>query len=186
MPPPGVVHHTWPFVVAELDEQCAAFLVEHERADRDPFDGLEPVPERAEPAQPLGVRNCGVRGRGRREDEEADVADRSLLRPVVGAGAERSAVGLLADERDRSRAELEGDAPEAVGRVREVGATQVARPGGRAGGRVRRADAVVEQLELLARLEQPRREPGVVEKTPEVVARVGEVRLWPLPRPDPG
>ena len=96
---------------------------------------------------------------------------------MVCARAERPAVGLLADERDRSGAELEGDAPEPVGRIREVGTTQVARPGGRAGGRVRRADAVVEQLELLARLEQPRREPRVVEQAPEIVARVGEVSV---------
>jgi hypothetical protein len=34
---------------------------------------------------------------------------------------------------------------------------------------------VVEELELLARLEKPRREPGIVEQAPEVVARIGEV-----------
>ena len=45
------------------------------------------------------------------------------------------------------------------------------------GGGVRRADAVVEQLELLLRLEQPRRQAGVVEQAPEVVARVGEVSV---------
>jgi hypothetical protein len=72
---------------------------------------------------------------------------------------------------------LERDEREAVGRAREVGAAQVARPRRRADGGVRGADAVVEQLELLARLEQPRGQPGVVEEAPEVVARVGEVRM---------
>jgi hypothetical protein len=36
---------------------------------------------------------------------------------------------------------------------------------------------VVEQRELLARLEQPRGQPDIVEEAPEIVARVGEVRV---------
>src|SRR5205814_7538281 len=43
--------------------------------------------------------------------------------------------------------------------------------------RVRRADAFLQQLELLGRLVQARGEAGRVEEAPEVVARVGEVRL---------
>src|SRR5262249_21793321 len=36
--------------------------------------------------------------------------------------------------------------------------------------------AVAQELELLLRIEQPRRQPRVVEEPPEVVARVGKVR----------
>src|SRR5262245_49401547 len=107
-------------VVAELDEQRALILVEDECADRGSVDRLEPVLERAEPLESLGVGNRGVRGRSRREDEQSDVAESSLLRAVVRALAERAAVGLLADERDRTRPELEGDAPEPFGRIGEV------------------------------------------------------------------
>ena len=94
---------------------------------------------------------------------------------MLGACAERAAVRLLADERDRARPELEGDAPQVVFGAGEVDAAEVARPWCRAGGCVRDADAELEQLELLSWLEQPRREPGVVEQSPEVVARVREV-----------
>src|SRR5207302_1584256 len=38
------------------------------------------------------------------------------------------------------------------------------------------ADAELEQGKLLLRIEQPRREAGVVQQAPEVVARVREVR----------
>ena len=143
------------FVVAELDEERALVLVEDERADRAPVDGLERVGEGAEPVEPLGDKGP-LRSRVRsRKNEEADVADRSLLRAVLGACAERAAVRLLADECDGARPELEGDAPQVVFGVGEVGAAEVARPWCRAGGCVRRADAEVEQLELLSWLEQP-------------------------------
>ncbi len=48
-------------VVAELDEQRSPLLVDDERPRRDSVDGLEPGPERREPAQALVVRNGGVR-----------------------------------------------------------------------------------------------------------------------------
>jgi len=133
-------------LVLELDEQSTLLLVEYERADRDPLDGLEPFLQGTEPPETRGVRDRSVRGGGRREDEETGVAERSILRPVVGALAERAAVGLLADECDPAWPELAGDVAEAVGGAREVGAAQVARPWRRAGGRVGRADAVLEEL----------------------------------------
>ena len=49
-------------VVAELDEERAPVFVEDERADSAPVDGLEPVGEGAEPAQPLGIGDGCVRG----------------------------------------------------------------------------------------------------------------------------
>ena len=162
--------------VAELDEESSSVLVEDERARRLPVDGVEPPLERAEPLEPLGVGNGGVRGRGRGEDEEADVADRPLLGTELGTDAKDAAVGLLADERDRSRAQLERDSLEPLGRAREVGPAEIARTGGRASGGVRQPDPEAESLELLARLERSRCEAGVVEQPPEIVARVREMR----------
>ena len=46
----------------------------------------------AEPAQPLGVRDGCVRGRGRREDEESGRAERTLLQAEIG-------LALLRDEK---------------------------------------------------------------------------------------
>ena len=74
-----------------------------------------------------------------------------------------------------ARAELARDALEPVCRTGEVGAAQVAGPRRRAWRGVRDADAEAKKLELLGRLEQPRREPAVVEQPPEVVPRVREV-----------
>src|SRR5207302_3169527 len=136
----------------------------------------EPITERAEPVQPLGVRDRRIRGRGRREHEEPDVVDRPLLRPELRALAERTAVGLLADERDRPRPELEPEGLEPLGRALEVAAAKISRSRRRAQSRVRDPVAVVEELELLLRRELSRREPGVVEQAPEVVARIREVR----------
>ena len=96
--------------------------------------------------------------------------------PSVGPLAERAAVRLLADERDRQRRELAGDALQALGRAGEVGAPQVARARRRAERRVRDAVAERGQLELLLRREQTRGQAGVVEQAPEVVARIREVR----------
>jgi hypothetical protein len=125
--------------------------------------------------QPLGPRHGRVRGRGRREHEERRLAEAALLRPEIGALAEGAAVGLLADEADRPRPQLERDPLEPLGRAREVAAAQVAGARRRPVRRVRDADPELEQLELLARVEEPRREAGRVEEAPEVVARVGEV-----------
>src|SRR4029079_19370418 len=49
--------------------------------------------------------------------------------------------------------------------------------GGGAVGRIRRADSEAERFELLARVELPGSEAGLVQQAPEVVARIGEVRL---------
>lgn len=114
------------------------------------------------------------------------------LRPL----AEGSAVGLLADEADRLRPQLESDLLEPLRRAGEVALAEIAGAGRRSVGRVRDPDPELEQLELLARLVEPRREPGGVQQPPEVVARVGEVgargggdtaRVDPAEdRPEPG
>jgi len=67
---------------------------------------------------------------------------------------------------------LPGDSREAVGRVCEVGAAEVAGARGGAEGRVREAEPVPRQIELLGGREQTWREPRVVEEAPEVVARI--------------
>ena len=94
--------------------------------------------------------------------------------PSSGRSPNDAAVGLLADERDRARPQLAGEPlePPAV----EVAAAEVARARRRPVGGVRHAVAELEQLELLRRLVEPRREARVVEQPPEVVARVREVR----------
>jgi hypothetical protein len=48
------------------------------------------------------------------------------LRAKLGALAERAAVGLLPDEADRARAQLERDPLQALGRALEVAAAEVA------------------------------------------------------------
>src|SRR5205823_8743733 len=95
----------------------------------------------------------------------------AMLRPL----AERSSVGLLADERDRPGGELEREPLEPIGRTREVGATKVAGPARRPRGGVGQADPVVERLELLVRTQEPGREAGGVEQPPEVVPRIREM-----------
>jgi hypothetical protein len=62
---------------------------------------------------------------------------RAELRPL----AERAAVGLLPDEADRLRAQLERDPLQALGRALEVAAAEVARAGRRPEGGVRDAEA---------------------------------------------
>jgi hypothetical protein len=100
----------------------------------------------------------------------------ALLQPELRPLPERAAVGLLADEPDRARAQLVGDPLQSRGRAGEVAAAEVARAARRAQGRVGDAVAELQQLELLGGLELPGREAGLVQQPPEVVARVGEVR----------
>ena len=95
------------------------------------------------------------------------------LRPLV----ERAAVGLLADEADPTRVQLLCDPLEALRSAREVRAPQIARPGGRAVGGVRDADAVLQQLELLRGIVEPGREVRRMQQPPKVVARIREMRL---------
>src|SRR5439155_26154624 len=104
------------------------------------------------------------------------LAESALLRPELRALAERAAVGLLAHERDPPRLELVRDPLESRGRAGEIGLPQIARAGRRAAGCIRDADSVVEELELLRRLEQARRQSCRVQEPPEVVARIREVR----------
>ena len=78
------------------------------------------------------------------------VAERPLLHAELGPLAERAAVRLLADEREPPRLELARDPLEPLGRAGEVAAAQVARAGRRSVRRVRDADALAQELELLA------------------------------------
>src|SRR5258708_451423 len=95
---------------------------------------------------------------------------------MFGPLVESTPVRLLADERDRERAKLLGDPLEPRAGAREVLLAQIPRPRSRAPGRVRQPVAVAEELMLLRRRELSRREAGVVQQAPEVVARVGEMR----------
>ena len=97
------------------------------------------------------------------------------MRAELGALAERAAVGLLADEADRPRLQLERDPLQPLGRAREVGAPEVAGAGGRPVRGVGDAEPELQQLELLARLVEARREARGVQEPPEVVARIREV-----------
>ena len=106
--------------------------------------------------------------------KSAGRAERAPLRAELGPLVEETAVRLLADERDRA-----GSSSTATRSSRsaiEVAASQVARAGCRPRRRVRDAEAELEQRELLLRVEEARREAGVVQQPPEVVARVREVR----------
>jgi hypothetical protein len=160
--------------VDELDEQDTLPPVEDDCAHGRPVDRLEPVPERLEPPQTLGVRNGSVRRRGRGQDEEADVAERALLRAELRTFAEDSAKRLLPDERDRTRLELARHPLQS--RPVEVCAAEVAGARRRPCRGVRQTDPLLQNLELLARLVEPRGQAGRREQPPEVVARVGEVR----------
>ena len=137
----------------------------------------ERVEEGLKPAQPLVPRHGRVGGRGRGKHEERRLAEAALLQPELRPLAERAAVRLLADEADRARLQLERDPLQPLGRAGEVGLAQVARARRRAVGGVGDADPELEQLELLARVVEPRREARRVQQPPEVVARVGEVRV---------
>ena len=102
------------------------------------------------------------------------------MHPVLYAelrpDAEGAAVRLLADEGEPHRPQLARDALEPLGGSGEVGAAQVARAGSRAVGGVRDADPFLEEGELLGGLVEAGRQLRRMEKPPEVVARVGEVR----------
>src|SRR5262249_5687206 len=155
-------------------QQDAVALVDDQRTHGRPLDGLaaDPLFQLDEPAQPLAVRDGGVRWRGRGHDEQPGVDERALLRAELGPLAERDVIGLLADEGYVLRAEAACDTLEAGGRAVEAGPAQVARALRRPEGRVRQADAVPRRLELLLRVEQTGRESGVVEQPPEVVPRI--------------
>ncbi len=173
-PPPGVAHQALVADrVLEAEEEHAVVGVDDERAHSGTRHRLEPVVERAEPEEPLAEGDGSVRGRGRGEDEERGLHERAQLRPELGPLAEGAAVGLLADEGERERPQLAREPGEPAGV--EVAAVQVAGAGRRAVGGVRDAVAELEELELRRRVDQPRREAGVVQQPPEVVARIGEV-----------
>ena len=63
--------------------------------------------QRTEPAQALGVRHGRVRGRGRRQHVERRSGRACATAGRAPAARRRAAVGLLADERDRDRVELD-------------------------------------------------------------------------------
>ena len=100
---------------------------------------------------------------------------RRSCRPCSGRSRNGAAVRLLADERDHAGPQLARELLEPLGAAREVAGAQVARAGRRPVGGVRDADPERQQVELLRRIEEARREPGRVEQAPEVVARVREV-----------
>jgi hypothetical protein len=85
------------------------------------------------------------------------------LQPELWPLAERAAVGLLADEPDRARLQVERDPLQPLRRAGEVALAQVAGAGRRAVGGVGDADAEPEQLELLLRLVEARCEAGRME-----------------------
>src|SRR5205085_655181 len=95
--------------------------VDDERARCEARVRLEPVAQRAKPAQTLVVGHRRVRGRRRRQDEEAGVLERAQLRSELGPLAEHTAIRLLADKGDRTRPQLEHERLEA-------GAIEVAAP----------------------------------------------------------
>ncbi len=175
MPPPGVVHQTWPSSSRNLTRSVrwSSSRTSARTALRSTGSSQSVRVRNQRSRSAYGTAAFAGEVEGRTKRPTSPIV--RLLWAVLGACAERAAVGLLADECDRARPELESDAPQVVFGVGEVGAAEVARPRSRAGGCVRGADAEVEQLELLSWLEQPRREPGVVEQSPEVVARVREV-----------
>jgi len=87
----------------------------------------------------------------------------------------RALVGGLADEREDSGLELLRDLCEAPGRAREIAPPKIGAPASRPVVGVREPVAELEQRPLLVRLELPRRQAGVSQQAPEIVARVGEV-----------
>ena len=160
--------------VLEPHQQHPLRLVHDDRPHRVAWHRLDPLPQRPKPAESLGEGHRGVGGRGRGEDEEPGRGERSQLGPEIGTLAERAPVGLLADERDRARAQVASNPLQPAGV--EVGAAQVPRAGSRPVRGVRDAEAEREQLELLGRVEETRCEARLMEQPPEVVARVREVR----------
>ena len=106
------------------------------------------------------------------EDEERRLAEAALLRAELRPLAERAAVGLLADEADRERRQLERE-------LRAARPSRRSRPAaGRptrasCGGRIREPDPELEQLELLGRVASRGVNPAAC-RPPEVVAGVRE------------
>ena len=134
------------------------------------------VAERLEPAQPLGPGDRGVRGRGRREHEERRLAEATLLQPELRR-ARRTRRGTPPCRRSRSPVAA---ARRAIRSSRSAEPAKSPRLRSPEPGVVRYAALVtpmpeLQQLELLARLVEARREARSVQEPPEVVARVGEV-----------
>jgi hypothetical protein len=98
-----------------------------------------------------------------------------LLFAELWALTERASVGLLSDEADPLGLQLLRNPFQSLGCAREVTTAQIARPRRRSRGSVRDSDAVSEELELLSRLEQARRESGRMQEAPEIVARIRKV-----------
>jgi hypothetical protein len=166
-----------PLVVARsvAQQQHALLGVDDDRA-HGPADrqSARATGELLEPVQADTPRDSRVRGRRRRQDEQPRRPQPARLHPELRPLAEQSAVCLLADERDPLGPELARDALDAC--EIEVAAAQVAGAGRRARRGVRDPDAVLQGLELLHGLVQPRREARCVQQSPEVVARIREVR----------
>src|SRR5262245_6261106 len=101
-----------------------------------------------EPAQPLGVGDSGIRGRGRWEDEEARSRQTAFLEAVLWPLAEDALVGRLADEGDDLRLELPGETLEPLRGAGKVAATEIAAALRRPEGGVRQPVAEVEHLPL--------------------------------------
>jgi hypothetical protein len=95
---------------------------------------------------------------------------------VVGPFAEDALVGGLADERENTRPQLRRDCLEPLACACEVRSSQVAGAGRRPLRSVRQPDPEREQLVLVPRVEEARREARRVQQSPEVVPRIGEVR----------
>ena len=108
-------------------------------------------------------------------DEKGGRTEGAKLRAEVGAIAEAAAVRLLPDERDHARMEILCELPEP--RSVEIAAAEIPRPGCHPVGGVRDAEAKSQEVELLGRLVEARCEACVVQKPPEVVARIGEMRV---------
>jgi len=139
-------------LVAVAKEKSAAAFVDHGGTHAlPPGEPARAAGELAEPAEPLVPRHGGVRGRGRREDEETSLAERPLLETEVGPRTKCAAIRLLADEGEPLGTELARDVREPLGGAREVGAAQVTRAWSGAIGRVRDADSLLEQRKLFLR-----------------------------------
>src|SRR3954470_3516277 len=134
------------------------------------------IVERSKPAQALFVGHGGVRGGGRRKDEEVRLAQAALSQAVLGPLAKRAVVGRLADEGDDGRREVRRQTLEPLRRPGEVRTAQFTAPLRRPVGGIREPEPEVGQRPLLIGRVQTRREPRLVEEPPEVVPRVGEVR----------
>ena len=133
-------------------------------------------PQLAEPAQPLGIGHGGV-GRRRRRAARTATCRRADAPARRAPAVRRRCRGTPPCRRSRStRDGGRARAARAVRQSPEVGAAEIARSLRRPRSRVRQADAVVEDLELLLRAQQPRSEACRVQEAPEVVSRIGEVR----------